>query len=333
MRINLNFEYDKLHLKEITILIPKYHTNMVSFLTPVLGLYGINVKEFINDFEAKTKFINFDIVIPTTVRISKIKTFEILLKTPYVVSLLSNIQDFSISKPLGITILSIYKVSLIKSVFRLNFLKNLHKRIYKSLRKYLHLIIKSSSTLSLNNPVLNFFEKKNCLNILKSKISLLIQFKNISLQKYGAFLLFNNASSSVLDYLKTSCSLINLSFSKVSANFISSLAGRKFFSGNVFYISSSNWNYFFNFVKDIITKKFTSNLFPLYFRFNKNLFHTDFFKTFTLNFNAIKNSLNIYLLRIIYKNLISSAVISKFLGNKVIFLLNNRNANLSSNFM
>lgn len=53
---------------------------MVSFLTPVLGLYGINVKEFINDFEAKTKFINFDIVIPTTVRISKIKTFEILLK-------------------------------------------------------------------------------------------------------------------------------------------------------------------------------------------------------------------------------------------------------------
>ena len=57
MRINLNFHYDKLHLKEIIILIPKYHTNMVSFLTPILGLYGINVKEFINDFDIKTKFI------------------------------------------------------------------------------------------------------------------------------------------------------------------------------------------------------------------------------------------------------------------------------------
>src|SRR3989338_6154354 len=39
MRINLNFRYDKLYLKEITILIPKYHTNMVSFLTPILEIF------------------------------------------------------------------------------------------------------------------------------------------------------------------------------------------------------------------------------------------------------------------------------------------------------
>lgn len=80
MRINLNFHYDKLHLKEIVILIPKYHANMVSFLTPILGLYGINVKEFINDFDIKTKFINFDVIIPTLVRISKIKTNFVNLK-------------------------------------------------------------------------------------------------------------------------------------------------------------------------------------------------------------------------------------------------------------
>ena len=95
MKINLNFEYDKLHLKEITILIPKYHPNLVSFLTPVLGLYGINVKEFINDFEEKTKFINFDVIVPTRVAISKIKTYKIFVKTPYLAPILSNVEGFS----------------------------------------------------------------------------------------------------------------------------------------------------------------------------------------------------------------------------------------------
>merc|ERR1711879_872844 len=150
MRINLNFRYDKLHLKEIVILIPKYHTNMVSFLTPILGLYGINVKEFINDFD--------------------IKTFEIVLKTPYIVSILSNLPNFSVTKP-NIDLLSIYKVSLLKSVFYSNFLSVFHKRIYLSLRKYLSLIIKVNFHLDVIQAIIkNSFLNLNSLVLLKSSL-------------------------------------------------------------------------------------------------------------------------------------------------------------------
>ena len=160
MRINLNFRYDKLHLKEIIILIPKYHTNMVSFLTPILGLYGINVKEFINDFEIKTKFINFDVIVPVLVKISKIKTFEIILKTPYVISILSNLPNFSVTRP-NIDLISIYKVSLLKSVFYSNFLSVFHRRIYLSLRKYLSLVIKVNFHLNVSRTTI----KKDFLNL------------------------------------------------------------------------------------------------------------------------------------------------------------------------
>merc|ERR1711879_539085 len=170
MRINLNFRYDKLHLKEIVILIPKYHTNMVSFLTPILGLYGINVKEFINDFDIKTKFINFDVIVPVLVKISKIKTFEIVLKTPYIVSILSNLPNFSVTKP-NIDLLSIYKVSLLKSVFYSNFLSVFHKRIYLSLRKYLSLIIKVNFHLDVIQAIIkNSFLNLNSLVLLKSSL-------------------------------------------------------------------------------------------------------------------------------------------------------------------
>jgi ribosomal protein L11 len=142
MKINLGFEYDKLHLKEITILIPKYHHNLVSFLTPVLGLYGINVKEFITEFESKTKFIDFDIIIPVRVKISKIKTFQIYVKTPYIISILANLPNLTLSKS-SLNILTVYKLTLLKSIFT-NYMANFQKLIYISIRKYLSLIIKSS---------------------------------------------------------------------------------------------------------------------------------------------------------------------------------------------
>ena len=170
MRINLNFRYDKLHLKEIVILIPKYHTNMVSFLTPILGLYGINVKEFINDFDIKTRFINFDVIVPVLVKISKIKTFEIVLKTPYVVSILSNLPSFSVTKP-NIELLSIYKLSLLKSIFYSTFVYSFHKRIYLSLRKYLSLVIKVNFHLSVNQAFIkNGFLNLKGLFLLKSSL-------------------------------------------------------------------------------------------------------------------------------------------------------------------
>jgi hypothetical protein len=267
MRINLNFGYDKLHLKEIVILIPKYHNNMVSFLTPILGLYGINVKEFINEFELKTKFIAFDVVIPTSVKISKIKTFEITLKTPYIIPLLSNLEDFSINKP-DITILSIYKVSLIKSLLSNNFLTNYHKNIYISIRKYISLVVKGIFEIRALPSVLDFSDssstKKMDLPFLKNGMGSFLNLKKLMSDNFGVFIIFNNASAKSISNLKKSLSIYGISFNKIKSRFVSSLCNNAYFKGNIFLISSPFLNSFSVFYKEIYLKTFYSNFFPIY---------------------------------------------------------------------
>jgi hypothetical protein len=243
MKLGLNFEYDKLNLKEITILIPKYHANMVSFLTPILGLYGINVKEFINEFETKTKFINFDVIIPTRVKISKIKTFQIYVKTPYIISILSNLSNFSLSKP-NLSILTLYKISLIKSIYCTSLLLFMQKKIYSSLRKYVSLIVKVNSSISvgisnLNNLDLGMYNK--VVNIKKGLTSFVFLNKIVS-DNYGVFITFSNANAVYLNYLKTTLGVHNLNIVKVKVKFLSSLIGKQYFNGSLFYISSNKFN-------------------------------------------------------------------------------------------
>lgn len=321
MRINLNFEYDKLNLKEITILIPKYHPNMVSFLTPILGLYGINVKEFINDFEIKTKFISFDVIVPTTVKISKIKTFEIFLRTPYVMSLLSNLEGFSLNKP-NLNVLSIYKISLIKAIFRNNFLLNLHKNIYKSLRKYISLIIKTNNYLSINKPFFNYFLNPQALNVLKKNISYFILLKELINLRFGFFLVFNNSSASYINYLKTALSIRKLSFKKLNTKLVNSLINRKIIMGKIFYLSSKNWSSVHNFVREVISKQFLSNLFPVFFRFNSNLLNMVFLKVFFSNFNFLAPTLKTCLLKILYHRLFLFTLLTSKMNNRLISILN-----------
>jgi len=119
------FDYNKLHLKEITILVPRGSDNLISTLTPILGLYGINVKDFLSDFDLKTQFaVNFpDLLIPARVKISKIKTFEITIKTPYLASII----------PTELTILEVYKLFLVKSTL----IKN-RRKFYCTFRYYLN---------------------------------------------------------------------------------------------------------------------------------------------------------------------------------------------------
>lgn len=330
MRINSNFHYDKLHLKEIIILIPKYHTNMVSFLTPILGLYGINVKEFINDFDTKTKFINFDVIIPTLVRISKIKTFEIILKTPYVVSILSNLPNFSITRP-NIDLLSIYKISLLKSIFYSNFLNIFHKRIYLSLRKYLSLVIKVNfqltvSTVSIKKPLLN----QSNLVALKRTLHNIILFKKLLFNKYGVFVMFNSNSAVKINYLKTVLAIYNTSIFKVKPNILSSFIGNGYFRGNVFFIGSNKLTYSLSFLKDSTLKVFGSDFFPIYFKVGSNLVSPKFFKTFLVSFNLLIKLVNFYFLKLINLVFVRVLKVLNFLNKKLLFLLKN-NANLSSN--
>lgn len=332
MRINLNFHYDKLHLKEIIILIPKYHTNMVSFLTPILGLYGINVKEFINDFDIKTRFINFDVIVPTLVKISKIKTCEIVLKTPYVVSILSNLPNFSVTKP-NIDLLSIYKVSLLKSIFYMNFLSVFHKRIYISLRKYLSLVVKTNFHLSVKPDFIKKgFPNLRNLVLLKSSVQDNNLLSKLLSTNYGLFVNFSNSSASRLDYLKTALTIQNISLTKVKPNLLSSLNGNKYFFGNTYFIGSTNFNFFIGFLKDISLKSFFSNFFPTFFRVGTNLTSQSFMKLFLSTFNLYAKLINFYILKVIYVVFIRVHKSLNFLNKKLIFLLNrNRNANISPN--
>lgn len=328
MKLNLNFEYDKLHLKEVVILIPKYHPNMVSFLTPVLGLYGINVKEFINEFNIKTRFVKFDIIVPVRVKISKIKTFEILVKTPYVSSIVSNLPSFSSGSKLNL--LSIYKISLVKSLYGSFFMLSSQKKIYSSLRQYLSLISNSSSSIRLKpsfiSPNSSFLQYTFAFNF-SSKIWKALNLLRIS--HYGAFLTFNSANSSKVNYLVNSLGLMGLNITKVpSVLFPLFLPNQKLY-GNVYYVGSDHFAkiaYFFNI---LLNRKPSSGLFINYFRFNGNIFSISFLQhLFRSYFKLNKAVIVLKIIRTL--NTIIVKLLSKNLF-KIMYLLKKHHANLPSN--
>lgn len=321
MKINLGFDFDKLHLKEITILIPKYHPNMVSFLTPILGLYGINVKEFINDFEEKTKFINFDVIVPVRVKISKIKTFSISVKTPYIVPILQNIEGFSLNKPLNI--LTVYKISLIKSIFLKYRAIGIHKRIYLSIKLYVSKLLKTGANVHKKLTELNV----NTFISLKKNILNFIFFRKITNNRYGSFFCFNNLNNLHIGYLDYSLSLLNLKIFKVPSNFLNVLTSKSFFSGNVIYIGSNSFNFFHSFSGQISSFVQKSNLFVTYLRFNSNLISPAFFKIFINSFNMLLSKNITFLLFNIFLKTFKSLA---FLNIAFLRLLK-FNADLSSN--
>lgn len=315
MKINLNFEYDKLHLKEVTILIPKYHPNMVSFLTPILGLYGINVKEFITDFEQKTKFISYDVIIPIRVKISKIKTFEILVKTPYVISILSQISSFSLTKP-DINILTFYKLCLIKSIFSLsNQLLTLQNMIYISIRKYISLLTKVFSSISVKKPLLTFVSSLDPVLLqIKKNFNFVLLFKLLVYGKYGVFVSFNNMNNSHINYLSKSLSIFNIGLVKFRSKLLNMLLFGNYFNGLTYYLYSYKLSYIYNFYKQFSTSTFFGGMFPIYYRINSNLLTVSFFKVFLSDYSKFKNT-----------NILSIVL---FLSRIVLYTLNHLNLNL-----
>jgi ribosomal protein L11 len=331
MRTNLNFDFDKLHLKEITVLIPKYHANIVSFLTPVLGLYGINVKEFITDFETKTRFINFDIIVPVRVKITKIKTFEIFVKTPYITSILSNLEGFSLTRP-NLNALILYKVSLIKSVFSMNRLDNRHKMIYTSIRKYIARILKTVSIASVGRVSISDIDSSRFAHIsrLKRSFSNFVFIRKIIFQKYGFFVAFSNQSGDRLNYLTNSLSLQSVSITKVNAKLLSLLSAIPF-NSNSFYVASSQLSFAINFLTYVLKLNQSSSFFVSYYRLDSNVVSGNFLKEFLLSFNKLKGQIVLLkTLNFVFLKLIRSV---KFLNLTVIRLLNYKNANISSNII
>ena len=327
MKINLNFDYDKLSLKEIVILIPKHHPNMVSFLTPILGLYGINVKEFINDFETKTRFISFDIIIPVKVRITKIKTFEMFLKTPYITSILSNLPNFSLNNP-NLTVLVFYKISLLKSIFFFNLLKNYQKRTYISLRKYVSSISKNLFSLSVKKTVLDIFLEG--YSSLKNTVLNSVFLRKVLFARYGVFIAFSNQKSNLDIYLKKSLSLTHVHSLKIKSRFLSSVVGQDYFYTNNFFYFSQNFNYFVSFFRDLPTLKVSSNFFIMYYKFGANLVAPSFFRSFFVFFSKFGNYLSVIkVLNIVLLRFLNNII---YLKARLIYLLK-YNANLPSNII
>lgn len=221
--MSFNFEYDKLFLKKITILIPKYHGNLTSFLTPILGLYGVNIKEFINEFQLKTKFLNLDVVVPVRVSITKIKSFSITIDTPYVSNIISNIQ---ISTYNDLSILSLYKIFLIKSIFANNFFRSFesNKTRYKSFRRYVSLtFVKKNSLIYIKKSkvFLNFSEIMNKSTSIKKNLLFFYNYnKLINNNRYGYLFFFSNADSSLIEYLKNFSLIYRINFFKFKPHYL-----------------------------------------------------------------------------------------------------------------
>lgn len=195
--LKYNFEYDKLKLKQVTLLVPKNSANLKSLLTPVLGLYGLDVIGFISHYEKITAHILIDLITPLRVTITKIKTFEVQLLTPYVGNLLNFYTNFT--PELDYNILTIYKFFLIKSVIISTFFKP-SILSYKNIRNYLLCFNKKSKT----NP-----------NI--SKIPVI--FANYS--GFGLIINFINANHKHINILKDLAVLFNLGVKKLNNRIIS----------------------------------------------------------------------------------------------------------------
>lgn len=332
MKFNLNFDYDKLFLKEIIILIPRYHNNLVSFLTPILGLYGINIKDFISDFESKARFINFDVTLPVRVRITKIKTYEIFFNTPYISGILNSL---AIQKR-SLNLLTIYKLVLLKSLFNNTLSVNsFNKNIYKRLRVYLSQSFPLSDTLTLNkskltNPIFGivnssnlFFYKKLLRNF--NSIHFISSFKPL---KYGVFFFFYNHDAASLNKLLSIASLFSIKVLKLKNKFLSCFLSKNLnFSGNIFFFGSekfSNFNYF-NFSLVSVN---SPNFFRSFFRVGNNIISPTFFNLFLKSFYTKKNRI-INLLQLVRLEIVRLLNHKFLLFFKIISKINN--ANIPSN--
>lgn len=278
---------------------PKHHTNVNSFLTPILGLYGINVKDFVAEFENKTKFIINDIIIPLRIRISKIKTYEMYVQTPYVGNMANICGE--------IDLLSVYKLSLIKNIRMFDLGTGDLKKTYTNVRKYLPLFSKE-----LNKPVENLLVPKNFPVFLKKNLSGLPLMRNIHENKYGAFVSFVNATSFKLDRAQKQLKSLGISFRKLNTS-------KNFNICNVYYMSVYDFDNLKK-INSVFTEK-SYSLIPLFYRYNNNILPYIFVSAFI---KAVEKSKNVI---VPTPNIFKIILLISVIMSKTIKLIN---ANLSS---
>jgi hypothetical protein len=199
------------------------------------------------EFESRTQFITLDIIVPMRVRISKVKTFELIINPPYSASVLANLEDFTINKP-DIGILNIFKLFLLKSIFNAEFVSNFDKHYYVSLRKYLSSITRLSHLIRVKRSGIKSGIKLNSVNrpvIIKTAIRRALYTKRLTYYRYGIFANFANLNGARYSLLKKFIGVLHLTLFKVKADLTSSIFDGKYFVGNnIFYIGADNFSKF-----------------------------------------------------------------------------------------
>lgn len=107
----LSFKIDRLKLKEVLILVPLHRDNLTSYLSPILGQYGIRnsdfLKVFVDEFNKSTDFAfeklialegvdsgnslsDFELTVPVKLKIFKAGKYEISILPPHLGFLFSS---------------------------------------------------------------------------------------------------------------------------------------------------------------------------------------------------------------------------------------------------
>lgn len=76
---------------QIKLQIPAGQANPAPPVGPALGQHGVNIMQFCNDFNAKTKTMEQGMTIPVVITIFEDRSFTFVLKTPPVSALLKKI--------------------------------------------------------------------------------------------------------------------------------------------------------------------------------------------------------------------------------------------------
>jgi hypothetical protein len=279
------YDYNKLILKNIIVLIPKFKENMLSFLAPIIGIYGIKINLFIEEFEKKTNFFDIDIIIPVKVIIYKINTFDIIIELPYLNFFLNELYN-------NVNILYLFKLSFLKSNLNLNIIQNNYKMI-RSYIKSLQLLKNNFMFCKYNFYILNNIENfkffKNLI-INYNYINLLLKYN------YGYYCCINN-----FNYYKFIQYNKDFKFIKIKKKFNFFLFLQNIIKKDVFY-----------FFKNLFMK----NKLKLFFiKYLSNKLSISFFEqNFILKYYDIFNLLKIKIF-LLFKFLTNFNYFNKFLFN------------------
>lgn len=118
-------------LRKIRILIPTQNATISPPLGPTLGQFGLNIKEFCDKFNERTKNYDSDYIVTTWLTLYNNKTITFLIKTPPIAFLL-NEDDESVESDFFsyyVALSTIYKIIIIKNkdlnIVHLSILKSL----------------------------------------------------------------------------------------------------------------------------------------------------------------------------------------------------------------